>query len=169
MFCIKKVIFLDIDGVLNCMPYFEEIKKGKRKDEGEISGEYIMRLKEAVEKTEAVLVLSSTWKRLKNIPVGEGGEMYQYLLKRLNDYGLSLYAETEEAEGTWNRPLEVKTWIQKHAPEARFVSIDDDFSLEEYEKYGIGDCLIKTNFFCHNTAEGGIQDFHVQEICKKLC
>jgi hypothetical protein len=50
----------------------------------------------------------------------------------------------------------------------RFVSLDDDFSKEKYDIYGIGDCLVKTEFFCKDISEGGIQQRHVDKAIEIL-
>ena len=50
----------------------------------------------------------------------------------------------------------------------RFVSLDDDFSKEHYDKYEIGDCLIKTMFFCNTIEECGLQQCHVDKAINIL-
>ena len=47
-------------------------------------------------------------------------------------------------------------------------SLDDDFSVENYAKYGIKDKLIHTKFFCADISEGGLQQEHVDRAIKIL-
>lgn len=57
-----------------------------------------------------------------------------------------------------NRPLEILTWLENRVDKEniKYISLDDDFSKEDYEKYGICDCLIHTKFFCNELSEGGL-------------
>ena len=59
----RKIIFLDIDGVLNSMDYFEQTKDCKGYTE--INPEKVKLLKEIVDRTGAEIVLSSTWRDLE--------------------------------------------------------------------------------------------------------
>ena len=52
--------------------------------------------------------------------------------------------------------------------EIRFVSLDDDFSKDDYDKYGIGECLVKTTFYCDDISEGGLQQEHVDKAIEIL-
>ena len=58
----RKIIFLDIDGVLNSIDYFEHTKHCK--GYSEINPKKVKLLKEIVDRTGAEIVLSSTWRDL---------------------------------------------------------------------------------------------------------
>ena len=58
-----KVIFLDVDGVLNSDEYFNNIKNKETTDiESEIDINTIVDLKKAIDETGASVVLSSSWR-----------------------------------------------------------------------------------------------------------
>ena len=60
-----------------------------------------------------------------------------------------------------DRPKEIKAWLNTHE-HGNFISLDDDFSKEEYEKCGLLEHLIHTIYFTDNIFNGGLQDFHLQ-------
>lgn len=59
-----KVIFLDVDGVLNNDGYFERTKNEKQ-NRIELDDENIKCLKEIIDLTGAKVVVTSTWKELR--------------------------------------------------------------------------------------------------------
>ena len=56
------IIFLDIDGVLNSLPYFESIKGVKYDKYNEISNFHLKKLSEIYHTCNAKIFLSSTWR-----------------------------------------------------------------------------------------------------------
>lgn len=163
----RKIVFLDVDGVLNSMPYLEAARSGQMKNEGEVCGIYLQRLKEIIEKTGADIVLSSTWRVMKGCEDEECREIYQYLESRLNEYGLHIYGQTGDVDKR-GRAYEILTWVKENAPDAVFVSLDDDFTQKDYERYGIGNCLVHTKYFGSSMEECGLQDIHVQKAVNIL-
>ena len=159
----SKYIFLDIDGVLNSLDYFKSVKniKGYK----EINPEKVELLKEIVEQTGAKIILSSTWRDLAASETHEEHELYSYLLEMLRKFGLSIVDRTPYVKQ--NRPQEIKTWLQNstHEDNVRFVSLDDDYPKEEYDKYGMGDCLVKTSFYA---PDGGLNKEHVKRSIEIL-
>lgn len=159
-----KVIFLDVDGVLNSMAYFKT-NEGRR---NEISEFHLEKLSKIYKTCDAHIVLSSTWRDLNNEYNIECYQMWNYLVDSLSRYGMKIMSRTPIINH--NRPLEIKTWLDNRVDkdDIQFVSLDDDFSKESYDKYGIGDCLVKTRFFCDKVDEGGLQDEHVDKAIKIL-
>ena len=94
--------------------------------------------------------------------------MWQYLVESLEKYGMKIMSKTPVIDQ--NRPLEIKTWIDSRIDKdtIKFVSLADDFNRESYDKYGIGDCLVHTKFFCNTLEEGGLQQEHVDMAIKIL-
>ena len=157
-----KVIFLDIDGVLNSMDYFEKTKgmKGYR----EINPQKVEFLKEIVDKTNAKIVLSSTWRGLAKNENEEEHPMYSYLADTLRKHGMEIYQHTPYIGQ--NRPKEIKAWIENKAEEIEsFASLDDDFTEEDYKQYGISDCLVKTSFY---EKDGGLRKEHAEKAIEIL-
>lgn len=149
-----KVLFLDVDGVLNSKLWCEY--NDELIDSGKVS-----LLKTIIDNTNAKIVLSSTWREL-DCDIKECKEMYQYLVDSLAEKGLQIYDKTY-LKGC-NRPKEIKDWLSKNNA-SNFVSLDDDFNLKNYEEYGIGNHLVSTSFWGKN---GGLQDSHVKEAIRIL-
>ena len=61
-----------------------------------------------------------------------------------------------------------ENYISEDKENIKYVSLDDDFSKEQYDKYGIGDCLVHTSFFCDDVSEGGLQQEHVYRAIEIL-
>ena len=154
----RKIIFLDVDGVLNNENWIKDTKT-------DLIPEKIELLKEIVEKTGAKIVLSSSWRVMKTeLPLDVGNPMLEYLEKELKKYGLTIYDKTPVIG--YNRPKEIKAWLEKKGIEdVQFVSLDDDFIKEQYEEYGIGHCLIKTLF---SDVNGGLRQEHVEKAVEIL-
>lgn len=159
-----KIIFLDIDGVLNSMDYFDKVKDNDGYND--INTEKVKLLKEIVDQTGAKIVLSSTWRTLSMVP-GSRNEhpQYTYLIDFLADYGLEIKSHTPYINN--NRPEEIMEWIDEYENKENihFVSLDDDFWPEHYEKYGIKDSLVHTCFY---EADGGLRREHVEKAVKIL-
>lgn len=159
------IIFLDIDGVLNSMAYFEQ-NKGKGRIE--ISDYHLQMLAKIYHTCDAKIVLSSSWRELDDESDIHVYWMYEYLLSELARYDMKIISKTPVID--MNRPLEIKTWLDNRVDKdkIRFVSLDDDFSKDMYDKYGIGDCLVKTTFYCDDVSEGGLQQEHVDKAIEIL-
>lgn len=122
-----KVIFLDIDGVLN--DEGKNLKHGVYIDE-----EMTARLKKIVEATGAQIVLSSSWryyycKYRENPDSVQGSDRVG--LDMLNDlfekYELKISDCTERlSSGPYARPLEIRTWLATEQDIKSFVILDDD-------------------------------------------
>lgn len=142
-----KIIFLDIDGVLNTSETFKEIyyefkETGKRRVEIDLKRvEYLKRI---VDATDAKIVLSSTWRFFFNkeddklIPRNKSAID---LVEILNNYELAIYDITpRDSKGM--RCNEINAWLYDKDVES-FVIIDDDsFDLQEF----VDKELIKTSF-----------------------
>ena len=153
------IIFLDVDGVLNSLPYCNKYP------EEEISEYHVKMLAQLYNKVNAKIVLSSTWRDCDHPDEPEVYKMYKYLLDMLNKYSMEIIDKIPVVNG--DRPLEIKTWATEHNC-STYISLDDDFNYEDYKAYGIENHLIQTKFFCNTIQEGGIQQRHVDEAIKKF-
>lgn len=123
----EKVIFLDIDGVLN--DEGDRLKKGVY-----IEDEMVARLKKIVEATGAQIVLSSSWRKayfdyLENLE--NGVENNQAELNMLHDilkrYDLSISGRTDYiSSGPYARPAEIRAWLATANDVKSFIILDDD-------------------------------------------
>ena len=159
------IIFLDVDGILNSLAYFEE---NKEKGHAEISDYHLQMLAKIYHACDCKIVLSSSWRTLDVDDVNVYW-MYQYLLDELARYDMEIIDKTPVLDMD-DRPLEILTWLEEHGGKDsyNFVSLDDDWSKEHYDKYGIGDHLVKTEFFCDDIADGGLQERHVEQAINIL-
>ena len=130
-----KVLFLDIDGVLNSLDnvysriyLWKHSNKNKSRDEyGDIFDERCVRwLQYIIEKTDCKIVVSSTWRKgglkyihnlwkFRNLP----GEVIDITPSVVDNNLISLYGE--EAD----RGYEIQQWIEDNSPE-RYCIVDDD-------------------------------------------
>lgn len=119
-----KVIFLDIDGVVNCNSTKERCRNivGVEQDK-------IALVKQIVEATGAKIVLSSTW-RLDS-PVFENGRTvnagdFEYLVGEFAKQGLEFFDVTPSHPDQW-RGREILEWLSRaEEPVEGYVVIDDD-------------------------------------------
>lgn len=165
------IIFLDVDGVLNSMPYFEWLRATGRHRDGEfneIRDYHLEMLAKVYHTCDAKIVLSSSWREI-DIPENKNVyPQYLYLANSLKKYDMEIIDKTPVVAGI--RPLEIVTWLKgrEDKDDIRFVSFDDEFSKEDYDMFGIGSCLISTKNFCDTMDEGGIQQEHVNKAIEIL-
>lgn len=152
----RNIIFLDVDGVLNSLPYS---KMAEENNLPELDENSIKILGYIVKKYDALIVLSSTWRDIKDDENEDCKKMWNLLTSMLEVEKIYISDVTEKMGN--NRPLEIYTWIRKNAnKDDKFLILDDDFSIEDYKKYNLDVYLIKTYFFCNKYDEGGLQQKH---------
>lgn len=148
-----KVIFLDVDGVLNC----DASKSYCHDDEcGVITGidsDKVKRLAKIVEVTGAKIVLSSDWK--------VGWEKYyitckpshaKYLDNHLKKKGnLIIFDKTPITnKGSWYRGEEIITYLNLHSDITHYVILDDTF-FEDFDCKEIKEHLVLTDYIIELT------------------
>ena len=107
-----KVIFLDVDGVLNNDGYFERTKNEKQ-NRIELDDENIKYLKEIIGLTGAKVVVTSTWKELR---------IYSKLISYLKTFGIEVYDKTVHM--SYNRGDEIREYLSTHEID-NFIILDD--------------------------------------------
>lgn len=156
-----KAIFLDVDGNLN-----NQYSRSRCQGYKGIDDDKVARLKQIVDATGAVIVISSTW-RLGYNKEGHKLEYFgKYLEKKLKKQGLSIYDVTPDFRHMgWHRGEEILDWLVKHPDVDEYVILDD----EEYDFYSIGkeitDHWVQTDFY---SKDGGLQPEHVEKAIKIL-
>ena len=143
-----KVIFLDIDGVLNTSETYrkrrEEYIKTKRWIT-EIDLHRVARLKYIINMTGAKVVLSSSWRLMGEFSDGEyisKSNLLKELLDIFNSFGIKIYDITPHLDYGSKRDKEIMKWLKGKDIES-FVVIDDETSfLMEF----VQNELIKTSF-----------------------
>ena len=158
-----KLIFLDIDGVLNCDTTLERC--------GPYIGveqEKVKLLKELVKQTGAFIVLISTWKyywyrnpKLKP----KQDDLANYLDESFRKQGLRISAKTKDIGDPFDRSLGIKELrlrlsLKNNISTRRYIILDDhEF---DYKERGMADKLIKTN------EETGLQIEHIKKAIELL-
>ena len=153
----KKVIFLDVDGVLNSdRTLYEDIS---------LEDDLILNLKELVHKTKAKIILSSSW-RLST-------EAVATLMDKLDKFGLVIsgmtcdgvdldwlekyefdatkkyldtkfdYDENKQIKITHDRGAEIFKWLCDH-DDCTYIILDDD--IEDIKPYFNESVIIKTSY-----------------------
>ena len=160
-----KVIFLDIDGVLNYLRIPERAPSGCIG----ISDACCERLARIVAATDAKIVLTSTWKRdwEKGIPTEELPRDGQYLVNKLRKHRLTIYDKT--VDPSWaERGVGIINYLSTVAyPVDSFIILDDE--RYDFKEQGLTDRWIQTKFVATDDfEEPGLQDKHINKAVRLL-
>jgi len=137
-----KVVFLDIDGVLNDAFTTQALMDDTPKRE------HLDCLKEILDKTGAKVVLSSTWRLFS--------DSRNIVKNCLQNIGSDIYDITKELSK--GRGAEIAEWISRHSEVESFVILDDDISDMKQFKNNI----VKTTFY------HGLLPEHIEKAIKIL-
>lgn len=159
-----KVIFLDVDGVINSAQICG--KKGGPTCEGYwgISTILLRKLKKIVDETGAIIILTSSWKAnwikyVKRITVDPFGK---YLNNKIRKFGMEISGTTAGCEMTcFDRGQGISVWLKKHKDVTHWVVLDD-VVFDDYENYGIMPHLV------HTDEQVGLTDDDVEKAIKIL-
>ena len=146
----SRIIFLDIDGVLNSHEWFEKREKIELTEENymaqDIDPAALQRFQTLLADTGASVVLSSSWRKLP--------ERVEYLKKHVCDIIAITPSCTSGIRGA-----EIDMWMNKHLTSeekenSKYAIIDDDSDMLIWQK----DKFFQTSFLT------GLTD----EICEKV-
>ena len=146
-------IFLDIDGVLNANCDFGGRSKPNpyvTTDSGElycgICTTHLRHLKSIVDKTDAKIVLVSSWKQdyVDYIKHGYQNRVGKYLYNKLKKFNLEIFDTTIKynMDNGMSRGYEIITWLNNH-PEVDSWVVLDDVEFDDYCFMGILPHLVK--------------------------
>lgn len=129
-----KVIFLDIDGVLNSRKYDRTRDINKQ---GDIDETRIPLVKKIVDSTGAKIVLSSTWRYHWNVDSSLCDVDGKYINRVFAQFGLTIYDKTPDLGIMASRREEINEWLKATDEKIdSFVIIDDYmFGWEELSEY----------------------------------
>mgnify|MGYP004502216343 FL=1 len=150
-----KAIFLDVDGVLNSDEYFDSVSDSDDDSiENEIDMDKIKLLKEAVDLTDAQVVLSSSWRYTRKA---------QSLRELLIENGIV----TDVTPFLQNkRGLEIKSWLKNNPDVDDFVILDDEV-FDSYDDFLLSK-VIKTSDSNGKGFGRGLLPKDVDKIVKQL-
>ncbi len=117
-----KVIFLDVDGVLNhsgLMMQRSELLTSDELYKSMICPSCVALLQLLIKETDAKVVLSSTWRRFHELEKNQ-----EYIGVELLDKTIYMSGEP--------RGKEIKEWLDNNKQVTHYVVIDDDMDIEPY-------------------------------------
>ena len=136
-----KLIFLDVDGVLNNQAWAIRMFKeeGVRVYRDNLLEDRALHLlKSLVDSTGARIVVSSAW---RHIPTA-----YNDLRRQLEQCGMSVYGKTPYVGSV--RGDDITAWFAAHPGKYAYVILDDDSDMD-----GHMDHLVQTDFYTGLTQE----------------
>ena len=143
---ISKIIFLDIDGVLNSDKFYKDLsqyirwkkakEEGKSRDEqiaiASIDPEAVKWVWHIVNHTQASLVISSTWRSDNR------------LIVKFNYMGLPEFIDITPYTIQRHRGTEIQMWLDAHPEVDNYVILDDDTDMLDEQK----PFFVNTTFKC---------------------
>jgi hypothetical protein len=134
-----KVIFLDVDGVLNNDATTTHTKGG-----AEFVDDYLIeRLKGLIDATGATVIMSSSWRY--GLTCERHHDDFVELIEKLESHGVCVSGYTPTMN-TAHKSVEIKQYLLDHPEVDRFVILDDDEielypdqHVETLNRYGLTD------------------------------
>lgn len=150
-----KIIFLDIDGVLN-----NQFSKSRCGQFIGIDNDKVKLLRKIVDATGAKIVLSSTWRLGYNRAGYCLDKNHKYMNNKLRKQELRIYSVTPNLHGDC-RGAEINQWLKEHKHEniENWVVLDDEF-FPDFNAYDIPQHLVETFFY---SEYGGLTEEHVEK------
>lgn len=145
----SKIIFLDVDGVLNSGEWID--KNPKLPSRERIDPAAVARVNNLIAKTGAKIVISSSW-RTGFLGLANG---FSFLTEFFGKFGITQIVGMTPSFLGKPRREEIIAWLKEH-PVASFVILDDD------EAANVLGRQIRTHF------EDGLQDSHVERAVAVL-
>ena len=148
-----KVIFLDIDGVLNASDTKSKAPSGCTG----ISEALLKRLRKIIEATGARVVLSSTWKTEIDERIRAVTPDGKYMINKFLYKGkFLLFDKTPDAKSSWHRGTEIAMWLNNHENIEEFVILDDIY-FDDFDKFDL------TSHFVNTDPIVGLTDDNVED------
>ena len=119
----EKIIFLDVDGVLNCNKTTRKTMSGYTF----IGNRQLKNLRRIISTTQAKVVLSSDWRYDRDDPRYNAD--YLELEAEIMRNGIQFYGFTPELPSA-HRGAEIAQWLAEHPEVSDFVVLDDRTDIE---------------------------------------
>lgn len=150
-----KILFLDVDGVLNGMYTKDRILGCPGVDDRKVR-----LVAWIVKKTGARIVLTSTWKdQWLSYRSGEDDPFGRRLDQALNDAGLSVEGVT--ADQMDDRGKGIRAYLYAHGLSGAPFAVLDDTVFSDFDRYQILPHLVKTDYRRGLTALGAVRAVHL--------
>lgn len=147
-----KVLFLDIDGVLNSEEW--ALKKYQEGITGALQSEFdveaVRHLNSIIEKSQAKVVISSSWRLIHEL---------EYIVEMLRKFGFKgdVIGKTPRSKMSGWRGNDIRRWLNEHPEVHRFAILDDDSDMR-----GVEDHFVQTSWM------KGLQEEHVPKVLALL-
>ena len=152
-----KIIFLDIDGVLNSSDYRKRL--GIQYFSEIIDRRKMPLLKNIVDATDAKIVLSTSWRKFWSEGESQLDPVGQYINDVFAENGLTVYSKTPVMEES-GRNAEIKAWLDGKWYVDNYVILDDkDFSWSPE---------LRTHFIRSDLNGDGLEGVQAQETIDVL-
>ena len=155
-----KLIFLDIDGVLNCKYSKSRIPNSNIIGIDDDKVELLKKIIDSCDE-ECRIILTSSWKHswYKKDKSNQNKDA-NYLDEKLNKYNLKIYDKT--IDESWNRGRGIRDYLDNCKEDiSNFIVLDDNI-FKDYEEEKIMDYLILTDIL------HGLIDYFVDKAIEKL-
>lgn len=146
------VLFLDVDGVLNCASFIQRLPSNKRDlPQHQLDPRAVAKIEHVRRATGCRIVLSSSWRI---------GDSLEVIARWLREAGLCTIVRDATPVLSKERGLEIQAWLDAHEDEGPFrvAIIDDDSDMVHLRPYHV-----KTNYF-----GAGLEDAHVGRLVRLL-
>ena len=148
-----KVIFLDIDGVLNSDAYMKkQLDNSSEGIKSEIDPATLILLKKAVDTTGAKIILSSSWRIIRK---------YNELEKFLMKFGISLSGKTPYIDG--KRGLEIKQYLSENENIEQYLILDDEI-FESFDEELVNHLILTKSDQNYHGFSKGLTEKHIKQI-----
>ena len=138
----KTILFLDVDRVLNCQTTTERSPSGMIG----IGNVQLNFLKELIDETNSLIVLSSTWRLEFNKNFKPKTDDAKYLIEKFNEKKLKIYDMLRKEMNQYDsRGTQIIDWISDHPQFKKFLILDDEYF--NYNALNLKKYFIKTNFY----------------------
>lgn len=153
----KKIIFLDVDGVLNSQEDFLSLSHEELSEMPcEVFDRPLKLLKQIIDKTGAKVVISSSWR----MTLFSGtAVLYNKLINKLGEFNIKPISVTPMLSGeNKQRGDEIRAWLENNSDVTHFIILDDDSDM----------CEFTENNLVQTTYEYGLREEHVKKAIKIL-
>lgn len=157
-----KIIFLDFDGVVNSMRFCEELSERTKREGGStatrhmIDPEAVARLNKLITEFQAVVVVSSSWRKIFDVPTLQEILDAKGFVGKIIDVTPDLSGEPiYEPNQRRERGFEIARWLKENAPDAEYVVFDDDSDMSAVQER-----------FVHTSWGHGLLDEHIEQARK---
>lgn len=147
-----KILFLDLDGVLNSINYIKSLDGDFDDPINQIDPVAVIRLNNLILRTGASVVISSTWRLIFR----RASDPLKTCQNSMACYKIVAPIIGMTGVESGGRKEEIKMWLSEHPEVEKFVIIDDDV-IGAFEGH-----IVKTSVI------DGLQDEHVEQAIKIL-